>query len=253
MKFTWFILSGVFLIQISLSQENDARFLSRTFTSSDGRVLPYRLFVPPSSQSGKTYPLILWLHGAAGRGTDNMSNISGANELGSHFWISPANQKSHPCFVLAPQCPDTSLWVANDGRENPPDELDLVAGLLTELEKTYSIDTNRVYVVGQSMGGIGTWEILERYPDKFAAGIPLCGLGDTRKASLLTQVPIWAFHGAADSVVDVSRAREMIGAIRKAGGHPKYTEYKDVGHDVWTFAFGEPSLITWVFSQHRQH
>jgi len=252
MKIFRIVLIMAAFAQISFSQTEQSGWLPRIFTSTDGHGTPYRLFVPSSYQSGKSYPLILWLHGSAGRGTDNIRNISGGNELGSHIWTYPENQKLHPCFVVAPQCPDTTLWVTNDGREDPPDQLDFVVQLLSSIEKMYHIDTNRVYVSGQSMGGVATWEILERYPEKFAAGIPLCGLSDTRKASVLSKIPIWAFHGAADSIVSVTHAREMIDALRKAGGHPKYTEYKGVGHDVWTVAFKERTLLEWVFSQHRQ-
>ena len=101
------------------------------------------------------------------------------------------------------------------------------------------------------MGGFGTWTAITAHPQLFAAAIPLCGGGDVNQAAKLKQIPIWAFHGAKDQAVPVERSREMIAAIRKAGGNPKYTEYPDQDHAVWEKAFNEPDLLPWVFAQKR--
>jgi predicted peptidase len=236
---------------VSFSQNLDSLFQSNAFTSGAGESMPYRLFIPVSYDSSKQYPIVVWLHGAIGRGNDNRRNISGANELGSHLWTSEASQKNNPCFVVAPQCPDTSLWVSNDGIDTPADQLDAVVELLGELRHAYNIDSDRVYVAGQSMGGVAVWEIIARYPAIFAAALPLCGIGNTYKASSMTHTAIWAFHGTADSVIPVKHSREMIQAVKKAGGHPKYTEYRGVGHEVWKIAFKEKNLLRWVFAQKR--
>jgi predicted peptidase len=236
---------------LSFAQSGDTVLLSKTYRYGGTRTMPYRLFVPGGYAATKRYPLVLWLHGARGRGSDNIRNISGQNRLGSHIWTLPANQKNYPCFVVAPQCPDTTLWVSNDGIDTPPDELDAVVGLLRELEGAYSIDTDRVYVAGQSMGGVAVWEIVARYPALFAAALPLCAIGNTDNAKKLAGTPVWAFHGAADDVVPVAHAREIVGAVKLAGGHPKYTEYPGVGHDVWNVAFKERTLLSWLFSQRR--
>jgi|ERR1051326_8572035 predicted peptidase len=249
----YFIAVSVHLLamQYSQAQSPDSLFLRRTFAYGNGQSMPYRLFVPARYDSSKEYPLVLWLHGSQGRGTDNIRNITGGNQLGAHVWTTDSNQSIHPCFVLAPQCPDTTLWVSNDGRETPPDQLDAVVGLLTGLKKSYSIDSNRIYVAGQSLGGIAVWEIISRYPELFAAALPLCGIGNTLRAPSLTHIGIWAFHGAADSTIPVERTREMVDAIKHAGGHPKYTEYDGTGHAVWNRAFREMDLLPWVFSQRR--
>jgi len=234
-----------------LAQRSDSPFVPKTFSGTQSRTMPYRLFIPKGYVDTKKYPLVLWLHGAAGRGNDNWGNISKGNELGAHVWTLAKNQASHPCVVVAPQCPDTTLWVSNDGLGYPPDELDIVIDLLKNLRETYSIDTNRMYVAGQSMGGVATWEIISRYPKMFAAALPLCGIGNVRKAPGLTGVALWAFHGDADDIVPVVQTREMVAAVRAAGGQPKYTEYKGIGHDVWNSAFKERDLVDWVFRQHR--
>ncbi|MBI1804847.1 MAG: prolyl oligopeptidase family serine peptidase [Ignavibacteriae bacterium] len=237
----------------SFAQRHDSIFQTRTFFYGNKQSMPYGLFVPRKYDARKKYPLVVWLHGAVGRGYDNRKNISDGNEPGSHVWTRDPNQEKYPCFVVAPQCPDTSYWVSNDGIDNPPDQLDAVVALLKELRRRYSIDTNRMYVAGQSMGGVATWEIVSRYPSMFAAALPLCGIGNLRNAPKLTRLAIWAFHGDADDVIPVVRTREMVDSIRRAGGYPKFTEYKGVGHDVWNSVFKEPDLVAWVFAQRRKN
>ena len=246
-----FVLGIFVIVQLSVAQTPDSLFRPGTFSFGSNQSVLYRLFVPKAYDRTKQYPLVLWLHGANGRGSDNVKNISGANTIGSHFWTKDANQRQYPCFVVAPQCPDTTLWVSNDGIDSPPDELDAVVGMIENLCRTYSIDTTRIYVAGQSMGGVAVWEVIARYPEKFAAALPLCGIGNTDNAKLLINTPVWAFHGTKDDVVPVAHAQAMIGAIKFAGGTPKYSEYKGVGHDVWNVAFKERELLKWVFSQRR--
>jgi predicted peptidase len=101
------------------------------------------------------------------------------------------------------------------------------------------------------MGGNGTWHFITSRPELFAAAIPLCGWGNPNRANQIAQMPIWAFHGAADPTVPVAESQKMIAAIRQAGGNPRYTEYKGVGHEVWLKAFQEPGLVEWLFAQHR--
>ena len=123
--------------------------------------------------------------------------------------------------------------------------------IIDALKSEFNIDTRRIYVAGQSDGGVGTWNVIEQRPNLFAAAIPLCGAGDPSRASRIAKLPIWAFHGTLDEIIPVVESRKMITAIRRAGGRPKYTEYGTVGHDVWIPAFTEPDLVGWLFSQHR--
>jgi len=105
--------------------------------------------------------------------------------------------------------------------------------------------------MGLSMGGYGTWDMIQRNPQMFAAAVPICGGGDVTKAERIARLPVWAFHGNKDNVVPTSRSRDMIEAMRKAGGSPHYTESPGVGHGVWTVAFGDPELAKWLFAQRR--
>ena len=230
-------------------------FTAETYRNARNQTMPYRLFTPPAYEKKNQYPLVVWLHGGAGRGSNNRNQISFGNVLGAHVWTTPENQTKHPCFVVAPQCPDNEVWsdvrdpVTNPIGGEPSASLLLALEILRDLENKFRIDVRRLYVAGQSMGGFGTWSLIEAYPNMFAAAIPLCGGGDPTQATKLTKIPIWAFHGAKDETVSVEGSRSMIAAIRKAGGNPKYTEYPDVSHDVWTKAFNEPELLPWVFDQ----
>ena len=229
-------------------QEND--FVAKSFQSSGGQRMPYRLFIPPKYESRQRYPLVLWLHGGAGRGSDNLSQISGGNTTGSHVWTLPEHQSKNPCFVFAPQCPVEQEW-ATVSRTQATEQLHLALEILKLLRNTFSIDDQRLYVTGQSLGGFGTWSAITIWPNLFAAAIPVCGGGDESQASKLVNTPIWAFHGEKDDAVSVERSRTMVAAIKRAGGKPRYTEYKNAGHVIWESVFHESELLPWVFSQRR--
>ncbi len=225
-------------------------FLTKIYKDSRGTTMPYRLFVPHPYNKQKKYPLVLWLHGGAGRGNDNVKQISGGNTIGAHVWTLPENQSRHSCFVVAPQCPDNESW-ANFDTAQPTRQMQLALEILQDLQRTLSIDSQRLYVAGQSLGGFGTWSVISHHPQMFAAAVPICGGGNESKASNLARTPIWAFHGEADQAVSVERSRKMVAAIRAAGGMPKYTEYKEAGHAIWERVFSEPELLPWVFAQSR--
>jgi predicted peptidase len=127
----------------------------------------------------------------------------------------------------------------------------LVLEILDQLQRDYSVDAGRLYVMGISLGGFGTWDIITRRPDMFAAAVPICGGGNAAKASAITKTAIWAFHGDQDELVNVNESRAMITALRNARLNPRYTEYKGLGHNVWERAFAEKDLLPWLFAQKR--
>ncbi len=225
-------------------------FVAKTYQNRRQETMPYRLFIPGRRDGRGSYPLVLWLHGSAGRGTDNLKQISGGNTSGSQIWTSTENQSKHPCFVVAPQCPENESW-ADGEKVEPTKQLGLVVELLGHLQRMYRIDHGRLYVAGQSMGGFGTWSIITQSPEMFAAAIPICGGGDQSQAGKLVKMPIWAFHGEKDEAVRVERSRKMIDALKRAGGTPKYTEYEGAGHVIWDRVFSEPELLPWIFAQNR--
>ena len=224
-------------------------FVARSFKGANGVTLPYRLFVP-ERKTGGSLPAIVYLHGAAGAGTDNLKQITGGNTLGTHVWTTKERQARHPAFVIAPQAAEGERWSTTTSQLAPYASLALE--LLTNLSKEFSIDADRIYLVGQSLGGYGTWDVVSKRPELFAAAVPLCGGGDPARVAAARNVPIWAFHGAVDQTVPVDRSREMVAALREAGVAVKYTEYPNVGHNVWTVAFAERELPDWLFAQRRK-
>jgi predicted peptidase len=225
-------------------------FLARSYHSPGGETMPYRLFVPAEYDAAKKYPLVLWLHGAAGRGSDNLLQVSGGNTLGTHVWTTAENQAKYQAFVLAPQVSETKAW-ARPHANTPASSIRLALEILDAVEKEYSIDTGRVYVAGQSMGGEGVWAALAAAPGRFAAAVALCGYGFDDMIAADARTPVWIFQGESDPIVPVESARRWVAALRAAGGNPKYTEVAGWGHNVWEKAFADPEVVPWLFSNHR--
>ena len=228
-----------------LSQDSVDGFLGRVHRKGR-QSMPYRLFVPRPYDKSISYPIVIWLHGGGSAGTDNIGQISLDNKLGTHFWTRKENQERHPAFVLAPQSQGT--W-DNNTSTALSEELKLVLEILDVVRKEYTIDAGRIYVAGQSNGGIGAWGLITKKPGVFAAAIPLCGAGPAGIAGRAARTAVWAFHGEKDDVISADFSRKMIDAVRRAGGNPRYTEYKGVGHEIWETVFKEPELEEWLFAQ----
>lgn len=254
-KENFFILLFMSIPLFTVAQITD--FKAHTFEGTNGNELNYRMLEPVDYDSSKSYPLVLFLHGAGERGSDNFSQL----KWGAAHFADPGMRQQYPAFVVAPQAPEDSWWSnfeSNDDstsfsaslKGNPSEPMQLTMELLDELQEEYAIDANRLYVTGLSMGGFGTFDLIEREPNKFAAAVPICGGGDVTRAFLLKDMPIWIFHGSQDEVVDVRHSREMVDAIRLAGGSPGYTEYPDAGHvGAWVKAYKDEELYKWLFSK----
>jgi predicted peptidase len=204
-----------------------APFVPRLFSHA-GKHMPYRLFAPEGASAEHPLPLVVWLHGASGVGTDNRAQIeAGGNEFGSRLWVRPEIQAKYPAFVVAPQSPASELW-GNLGSAKVTTFGQLVIDLVDALARELPIDRDRVYLLGQSRGGIGVWDLITKRPEVFAAAVPLCALGDPKRVAAARGVRVWVFHGAKD-VMPVGNAREMVAALTAAGGVVRYTEYADLG------------------------
>ncbi|MCA1624078.1 MAG: prolyl oligopeptidase family serine peptidase, partial [Acidobacteria bacterium] len=222
-NFYFLILAALFMFLTPFRVKGQVSvFKARVYTSSSGKTVPYRLFIPEKYDSRKKYPLVLWLHGGGGRGSDNEKQITDGNTKGASVWAESRNQSRFPVIVVAPQCPENEMWTTIQPEVKSSERLRLVVELIKELRKSYSIDADRLYAAGQSMGGYGTWALIAEYPKMFAAAIPICGGGNESDAAEIADTPIWAFHGELDRSVKVERSREMIAAIKKVGGKPKY-------------------------------
>jgi predicted peptidase len=196
--------------------------------------LEYLLFLPTGyTESGKTWPLMLFLHGAGESGRD----LAKVKTHGPPKLVE--TNADFPFIVVSPQSP---------GRGWDPNVLD---ALLVDVLEKYRADRDRVYLTGLSMGGFGTWTLAAAHPEKFAAIVPICGGGATADAPRLKSLPIWVFHGANDMTVPLKRSEEMVEAIKAAGGEPKFTVYPDAGHDSWTATYNNPELYRWLLEQKR--
>ncbi len=223
------------------------------------RGFPYRLLRPDGATADSPLPLVVFLHGAGERGENNTAQLR-------HFperWVSePHLGKRHPAFVLAVQCPENEAWSGVDRREDGTwhvgaptvaPAMRAVEELIRELAADPAVDRTRIYLTGLSMGGFGSWDLVARHGDWFAAVVPICGGGDVANAEAIvaTETPIWNVHGQADGVVPVDLSRKTITAIRDAGGRVGHTELPGVGHDSWVWAYGPQGVIDWMFAQQR--
>ena len=196
--------------------------------------LEYLLSLPADyAKSKKTWPLMLFLHGAGESGNDLMKvKIHGPPKL-------VETKGPFPFILVSPQSP---------GRGWNPDVLN---ALVDSVIREYRVDKDRVYLTGLSMGGYGTWALAAAHPEKFAALAPICGGGNPADAAKLAKLPIWVFHGAKDPVVPLKRSEEMVEALKAAGGDPKFTVYPEAQHDSWTETYNNPEFYEWLLAQKR--
>jgi predicted peptidase len=238
------------------SRADDFRALleKRSYADARGAKLNYRLLKPQHGDANSRYPLVVFLHGAGERGDDNDSQlIHGVREF-----TRPEALLKHPCLLIAPQCPNGQCWVdvdwgglAHTLPTRPSEPMRLTLELVKSIQKELPIDARRIYITGLSMGGYGVWDALARKPKLFAAAVPICGGADLSTASKIRDIPVWMFHGDQDDAVPVNRSRDMAAALKRAGGHPKYTEYSGVGHHSWEPAYKHLGLFAWLFEQRR--
>ncbi len=205
----------------------------------DGEHINYLLYQPQddaanTSATDTRWPLLLFLHGAGERGDDlDKVKVHGPPRL-------IAEGREFPCIVVAPQCPAEKRW-----------SIPLLARLLDGIQAELAVDSDRIYVTGVSMGGHATWALAIAQPERFAALVPICSLGDPTQVCAIRHVPVWAFHGELDDIVSVERSREMVEALRACGGSVWYTTYPDLKHDSWTRTYANPRVFAWLFAQRR--
>lgn len=223
----------------SLNAEETDLFAPKSFEKEYTQKLGYKYLValPEGYEDGSAdeFPLVVFLHGAGERGTDlELLKKHGPPKL-------VAAGKKLPAIVACPQVPEGETWNEHG-----------VKALVDELKKSYRVDGSRVYLTGISMGGFGTWATILEYPDVFAAAAPICGgpgIG-MLKFNRISKLPIWMFHGDADSVVPVEFTTTA--ASRLKNDHVKMTIYPGVGHDSWTQTYDNQEFWDWLFAQRKQ-
>ena len=250
---------SVLLAPAALAENGE--FLSRA-TEVNGRTYAWQVFVPGAVLSGaETNPaVILFLHGAGQLGSDGARQT----EIGLPAVL--RERPGFPALVVMPQSPRGAWW-------GTPEIEMLALAALDAAVAEFGGDPDRIYLTGLSLGGYGTWAFAYRYPERFAALVPVCGGVFTSRtrmpvpdwhpaavdpddpyaetARVIAGIPVWVFHGGADRRVPTEESRRMAAALEAAGGKPKYTEYAGVGHNSWIPAYREDGLYDWLFSQRR--
>lgn len=251
MKKTFLIFSFLLCTVGLLAQFTPASF------QHIGHRLPYQVMYPENYDASKQYPLVVFLHGAGERGNDNEKQLV----HGRQFLIDNFSSK-YPAIVIAPQCPADDYW-ANVQRNQIGDKSSFVFGVsdkptrsmetLTDLVNWWIfsglVKRDQVYVGGLSMGGMGTFELLWRMPNTFAAAFPICGGTAMDKMGLyVNNTAVWIFHGEVDDVVSPNFSRDAYQRLKDLGCDVKYTEYEGVNHGSWNNVFAEKDLVPWLFS-----
>ncbi|PID69079.1 MAG: phospholipase [Flavobacteriales bacterium] len=227
----------------------------------DGDTLPYRILFPENFSETEKYPLMVFLHGAGERGKDNQKQL----QHGSKFFLDSIQK--YPAVVIFPQCPTESFWANADvdsstrpytlnfpGDRGPTKPLELTMSLLDVMVQKNYIDNTKVYLGGLSMGGMGTFELLSRKPNFFAAAFAICGGGNAENAKNYAKTtPIWIFHGSKDNIVNPQWSIDIVSSLLKNGGLPKFTLYSQADHNSWDNAFAEATLLKWLFSHTKDN
>lgn len=252
--YLFFITMFTFTTAVAQTQ-----FSKEVFESKSGDTLLYRQLNPLSIEPNTTYPLVLFLHGAGERGNDNEAQL----QHGANMFTNPVNQEKYPTFALFPQCPADSYWApvnrggAKDDSFFPydapmPSTLQSVKELLDQFINNNPVDTDRIYIVGLSMGGMGTFEMVCRYPTLFSVAIPICGGVNTKRlAEVQTSTSFRIYHGDADAVVPVTFSREAYTTLKALNADVEYIEFPGINHDSWTPAFNMPDFMEWLFEQSK--
>jgi predicted peptidase len=258
-----FLLFAGFFMLISASgmAQERSEFQKKQFIQQND-TLNYRILFPKNFSEEKEYPLVLFLHGAGERGSDNEAQLV----HGSDLFLKEANREDFPAVVIFPQAPKEDYWAKVEvdrnktplefnfkNEEEPTKALHLVMALLNSVTSEDYINKDRIYVGGLSMGGMGTYEILSRMPETFAAAFAICGGADP---AIVEKYPegfnIWIFHGEQDNVVPAELSKTMAREINTAGGNAKLSLYPNDNHNSWDSAFSEPYLLPWLFSHQKK-
>ena len=253
MKTSSTILATLPVAALSAFGGIEDRTEARTFTGASGTVFRYR-WAEKTPTDGSPVPLVFFFHGAGERGDNNVSQLHhGVADIVA--WLD-ANEAGFK--FVAGQVPVGKRWVEVDWGAaahtmpvEPSETMGLALELLDTLLADPTTDTNRVYATGISMGGYGTWDIICRRPEVFAAALPICGGADLAQAPKLANMPIWTFHGSKDTSVPVSRSRSMMSALWAAGSDAHYWEHPDAPHNVWTRTYQNGEVLSWFFSQRK--
>jgi predicted peptidase len=246
-------------IMFSLAIQAQHEFFQKKEFNHKGDTLRYRVLFPDNYDKSKSYPLVLFLHGSGERGNDNKKQLV----WGASLFTDSLNRKNYPAIVLFPQCPEDQGWVSikelTDAKfdiidtKEPAKPLGLAKKLVDFYQKTEAVNKKQIYVLGMSLGGMGTFDMICRYPKTFAAAIPICGAVNLDRLKKVRKMPIRIYNGDSDNSVSPEYSRNAFIELKANGSQVvEHIEYPGVGHNSWTPAFAEPDFLKWLFSQKKK-
>ena len=247
----------ILLIAVLSVQAQNELFQKKEFIYK-GDTLRYRVLFPDHYDKSKSYPIVLFLHGSGERGNDNEKQL----KHGGSLFTDSLNRKNFPAIVLFPQCPADQSWVTIKEKsqakfnlidtKEPAKPLMLAKKLVDFYQKTEAVNKKQIYVLGLSLGGMGTFDLICRYPNLFAAAIPICGAVNMERLKKVRKMPIRIYNGDSDNSVSPEYSRNAFIELKANGAQRvEHIEYPGVGHDSWTPAFAEPDFLKWLFSQKK--
>lgn len=240
MKTTFLLFVLIALVGYNVNCSGQTQLLPQGY--QDWYIGDFRcdVYIPPSYNPAKKYPLVIYLHGKS----DTVSRNIG--------WYHEPAVMADPCIVISPKCPlsQTGEWGNSLTSEDPP-MIKKTFEMIALLKKQYNLDEKRFYIYGISMGAIGTFGLIQKHPNLFAGGYAVCGWGNPEIAPQLARIPFWLFHGDLDDVVPVEGSRGVYKAVLAHGGKQiRYTEFKGVKHDAWSH-LNDNKIITWLLAQKK--
>ncbi len=245
------------MLHSSDAKSQDLSMYKKDVLTSKKGNLPYRILLPKNYNPSVKYPLILFLHGSGERGNDNEAQLT----HGADLFLKESVRRDYPAIVVFPQLAKDHLWSSFESNNTSPrvfnypekpekvKHQELLKALIKKLKNQFNLDSNRFYVGGLSLGGMGTFEIVYNNPKLFAAAFPICGGANAKIAKHISNPSWWIFHGTEDRVVPPEYSQQMYDALKQAGADVKLTLYPNVEHDSWTNTFAEPDLLKWLFSK----
>ena len=255
-------------ISITQSQNIETKFIdsfqANTFINNSLDSLPYRIYIPTNT-TNKKLPVLLFLHGRGESGKDNIKQFTHGGR-----WIYNYVKNNEPAILIFPQCPNTSYWsnvirtedcngkpnFIFNSEEKPTKAMGLLIDLwkdkISELKSQDLIDTNRLYIGGISMGGMGTIELIQRLPHTFSAVFPICGGGILINPASQKNSNFWFFHGEKDDIVNYHHSFNVHKQLLAQGIPSRYTLFSEANHNAWDSTIAMKEVLTWVFSSSKK-
>lgn len=255
-----FLTISLLLFVIILNAQDFKKYDKGSFIKGKDSIY-YRILFPENFNPAEKYPIVFFLHGSGERGNDNEKQLA----HGGGLFLKDDVRKNFPAIIVFPQCPDNDFWAnINNAKDEsgkrkitfveggePTKAMHALVGMVKDFLKKPFVNKEQVYIGGLSMGGMGTFELLRRKRNTFAAAISICGGDNTNNIKKYQKIPLWIFHGAKDDVVDPAFSMVIAERLKTVGDEVKFTLYPNANHNSWDSAFAEPELLPWLFSHKK--